>query len=97
MAMVATAGITISTTCELSSIPLSPKYNIKMSNLCAQRVTGGSMELRTQSIMEFFPSLSTTYDKFTNTQSGGGGGGFGLPVMPQGYWWCTLAKVGMGC
>ena len=21
----------------------------------------------------------------------------GLPMMHEGYWWCTLVKVGMGC
>ena len=34
--MVATPGITPSTTCKISSVPLSSKYNLKMSNLCAQ-------------------------------------------------------------
>ena len=25
------------------------------------------------------------------------GGESGLPMMHEGYWWCTLVKVGMGC
>ena len=37
--MVATRGITPSTTCKLPSVQLSTKYNLKMSNLCAQHDT----------------------------------------------------------
>ena len=37
--MVATLGITPSTTCKVSLVLLSDKCNLKMSNLCAQRDT----------------------------------------------------------
>ena len=39
MAMVSTPSITPSTTCNLLSVQLSTKYNLRMSNLCAQHDT----------------------------------------------------------